>query len=157
MLRIGKAIVDDDTGPHEPTSARWKDRRIYRVEHANGPWLWLQDEESSAAGWVRAEWLVLYDQAIEYFMNELRANPGSAALYIRRGHIRRQRKEYDLAAADYAEAVRIEPKNADAYIGRGGVRDEKHEYDKAFDDYNEAIQIEPNNALRVHRTRKRVG
>ncbi len=45
--------------------------RVYRVERVSGPWLALKDENSSAAGWVTADGVVLYDQAIDYFTSEI--------------------------------------------------------------------------------------
>ena len=40
--------------------------RIFRVERVKGAALWIKDEKSSAAGWVTPDWLVPYDEAIDY-------------------------------------------------------------------------------------------
>ncbi len=88
VLKVGSTIVDDEPSDNGLAGGLRNDRRVYRVEHVKGTWLWLQDEKSNTAGWVTAEWLVPFDQAIEYFTNEIRANPGGAcALHPSRAHL----------------------------------------------------------------------
>src|SRR5690348_6151403 len=66
-LRTEPAIVGNEKRGADAASDLRNAGRIFRVERANGPWLWIQDESRSAAGWVTAEWLIPSDQAIDYF------------------------------------------------------------------------------------------
>jgi tetratricopeptide (TPR) repeat protein len=146
VLRVGNAVVDDQKRERSARGgARAVDRR-YRVERVNGPWLWLQAEGEGAAGWIRAAEDIRYDQAIDYFTRQIRANPANDAAYIGRGNIWRDKKEYDLALADFTEAIRIDPGSEVAHNARGNAWLEKLEYDKAIVDYNEAIRIDPKHA-----------
>ena len=67
VLRVGKEVVDDLKLENADRGVIRRLSRIYRIEHVNGPWLWIQDERSTAAGWVKAEWIIPYDQAMDYF------------------------------------------------------------------------------------------
>ena len=77
VLQIGNQVVDDEKrSTNLPVSG--KDRRVfrvYRVEHVNGHWLWLKAEKEGIEGWVKAEFVIPYDQAIDYFTNQIRSNP----------------------------------------------------------------------------------
>ena len=125
VLRVGKQVVDNEKLENTARGGVRGVDRIYRVEQVNVPWLWLQDEKSSAAGWVKAEWVVPYDQALEYFTNEIRANPNDSSAYIRRGHIWRDKKEFDIAVADLGEAIRLDPVSEVAWCSRGNVWSDK--------------------------------
>jgi len=79
VLRVGRQVVDDEGRGKE--LARGKEQRklrVYRVEHAEGPWLWLVAEQVGVRGWVKAEWVIPFDRAIDYFTAEIRRQPGRA-------------------------------------------------------------------------------
>jgi hypothetical protein len=61
-LRIGYTIVASEKPGSENRGGRRMDACVFRVEHVNGPWLWLQDEKSGTAGWVTADWIVPFDR-----------------------------------------------------------------------------------------------
>ena len=146
VLKV-KGQIEDDAGRGKSLQ-RGKDRsdhRIYRVEQTNGKWLWLVEEKGSARGWITAEWLIPFDQAIEYFTKQMREQPSSST-YHWRGVIWSDKKEYDIAIADYKEAIRLDPQNESAFISRGLAWKNKKEYDKALADFNEAIRLDPQNA-----------
>jgi tetratricopeptide (TPR) repeat protein len=132
VLKVGRKIVDDE-----------KVHRIYTVEQTNGPWLWLVAEKSGVSGWVQVSQIVPFDQAIDFYTSEIRANPGSASAYVGRGIIWGDRREYDIAIADFNEAIRLDPKDAVAYNNRGLAWKNKQEYDKAIVDYDKAIRLDP--------------
>jgi tetratricopeptide (TPR) repeat protein len=144
VLKVGKAVVDDAKRSTD-LAISGHDRgvfRVYRVERVNWPWLWLKDERGVAEGWAKIENLVLYDQAIDYFTNEIRANP-SSSVYISRGSIRCERGEYDIAIGDFNEAIRLDSRSEGAYCWRGIAWYAKKDYDKAIADYGEAIRLDP--------------
>jgi tetratricopeptide (TPR) repeat protein len=123
VLQVGNQVVDDEG--RGKNLARGKDQnvfRIYKVEQANGSWLWLVAEGSGVKGWAPAANVILFDQAIDYITNRIRANPGAASNCVRRANVWRERKEFDIAIADYDEAIRLDPGDAAAYVGRGWAR-----------------------------------
>jgi tetratricopeptide (TPR) repeat protein len=142
VLRVGKQVVDDDALANSGSGMR-NHSRIYRVEQESGRWLWLHDEKLSTAGWLTADWVVPIDLAIDYFTDEIRAHRNTAAAYIGRGYIWRDKKEYDIAIADYGDAIRLDPTDALAFNGRGVAWLAKKEYDKAIADLSEAIRQNP--------------
>ena len=147
VLKV-KGQIEDDAGRGKSLQ-RGKDRsdhRIYRVEQTNGKWLWLVEEKGSARGWITAEWLIPFDQAIEYFTKQMREQPSSST-YHWRGVIWSDKKEYDIAIADYKEAIRLDPQDTTAFNNRGTAWLGKQEYDKAIADFNEAIRLDPQDAF----------
>ena len=148
VLQVGNQVVDDEG--RGKNLARGKEQnvfRIYKVEQANGPWLWLVAEGSGVKGWAPAANVILFDQAIDYITNQIRANPGAASNYLWRANVWRERKELEIAIADYNEAIRLDPGYALAYNNRGNAWLAKKDYDKAIADYNEAIRLDPGFAL----------
>jgi tetratricopeptide (TPR) repeat protein len=150
VLQVDGQVIDNEKLENSPSTGQRAISRIYRVQQSNGPWLWLQDERSGIAGWVTAEWLIAYDQAIDYFTNQIRANPTDDAAYMKRGHIWKDRKEYDIALADYSEAIRLRPGSEAHWVSRGNAWSAKKEYDRAIADFSEAIRLEPGYALAYH-------
>lgn len=68
-LRVGNQVVYDD---HL--------FRVYQVERINGEWLGLVS--GSVSGWVRSGEVVPFDQAIDFYTQEIRTNPGSVNAYF---------------------------------------------------------------------------
>src|SRR5271157_6008370 len=145
VLKVGNQVVDDEGLGKE--LARGKNQNVFRtymVKQANGPWLWLVAEGSSAKGWAPAANVILFDQAIDYITGQIRANPGDWAKYVWRANVWLKRKELGTAIADYNEAIRLNPGSAGvAHQGRGRAWRAKKDYDKAIADYNEAIRLDP--------------
>ena len=149
VLKVGNQVVDDEGLGKE--RARGKNQNVFRtymVKQANGPWLWLVAEGSSAKGWAPAANVILFDQAIDYITGQIRANPGDWAKYVWRANVSLKREEFDSAIADYNEAIRLNPGSAGvAHQGRGRAWRGKKDYDKAMADCNEAIRLDPGHAL----------
>ncbi|MGB2607631.1 MAG: tetratricopeptide repeat protein, partial [Isosphaeraceae bacterium] len=149
VLKVGNQVVDDEGVGKE--LARGKNQNVFRtymVKQANGPWLFLVAEGSSAKGWAPAANVILFDQAIDYITGQIRANPGDWAKYVWRANVWLKRKELDTAIADYNEAIRLNPGSAGvAHQGRGRAWRNKKDYDKAIADCNEAIRLDPGHAL----------
>jgi tetratricopeptide (TPR) repeat protein len=145
VLRVGKQIVEGEDAENltgGPTSGN----RLYRVERVNDTWLWLQDENSTTAGWVKSDGVIPFEEAIDYFTSEIVANPNGTAAYLRRARVWRLKQEFDKAIADYNAVIRIDPKSAQAYSDRGDAWLVKREFDKAFADFSEAIRLDPRRA-----------
>ena len=88
VLQVGNQIVNDEG--RGKNLARGKEQnifRIYKVEQANGPWLWLVAESSGVKGWAPAANVILFDQAIDYITAQIRANPGAASNYNWRANV----------------------------------------------------------------------
>jgi tetratricopeptide (TPR) repeat protein len=129
-LRVGERVVDDGAV-----------FRVYTVDRVNDDWLWLV--AGSVAGWVLSNEVVPFDEAVEFYTGEIRANPRAARAYVHRGTIRKAKGEMDQALADYNSAILLQPKDAVAFVNRGLVWYEKKEYDKATADYTQAIRRDP--------------
>src|SRR5436309_3111016 len=48
---------------------------VYRVERASGDWLWLNSYDGRVAGWAQSQHVIPFNQAIDYFTNQIGANP----------------------------------------------------------------------------------
>jgi tetratricopeptide (TPR) repeat protein len=147
VLQIGNQVVDDEKRSTNLTVSGNDKRlfRIYRVEHVNGSWLWLKAEKEGVEGWMKAEFVIPYDQAIEYFTNQIQANPRQSTWYNCRGNVWQAKGEYDIAIADFNEAIRLEPGDETPFNNRGTAWDDKKDYDKAIEDYTESIRLEGRN------------
>ncbi len=154
VLKAGNQVVDDEgLGKERARGKNQNEFRTYMVEQANGPWLLLVAEGSSAKGWAPAANVILFDQAIDYITGQIRANPGDWAKYVWRANVWLKRKELDTAIADYNEAIRLNPGSAGvAHQGRGRAWRDKKDYDKAIADCNESIRLDPGHA-RAYYTR----
>jgi tetratricopeptide (TPR) repeat protein len=143
VLRVDNQIVDNQKRAGRARGGERAQARVYRVERTNGSLLWVVPEQAGASGWVQVSDVIPFDQAIDYFTNEIRTNPKNAAAFIDRGNLRSQKGEFDNAISDYNEAIRLDPKNEVAYGNRGIAWKNKQEYDKAIADYSEAIRLDP--------------
>ena len=118
---------------------------IFRVEQVDGPLLRLQAPQHD--GWALVDHVVPIDQAIGFFTDAIRFNPGDSFAYTMRAVVRNvETKEYNKALADFDEAIRLEPDDGPAYTCRGNVRLSMNEPERAIADYSEAIKLDPNDA-----------
>ena len=129
-LKVGGQVVDKGDA-----------FRVYTVEQVNDGWLWLAS--GSVKGWATASEVIPFDQAIDFYTKEIRANPRKASAYVWRGLVWNEKGEKDIAIADYSEAIKLDRSNSAAFNNRGNAWRDKQEYDKAIDDYSEAIRLDP--------------
>ncbi len=131
-LRVGTQIADDNT-----------EFRVYTVDRVKGDWLSLVFAPGNVSGWVRSAKVVPFDEAIDYYTREIRANPDSAYPYVGRGLIWREKGETEIAIADFDDAIRLEPTYGGAYINRGLAWTDQKKYHEAIADFNRAIRCDP--------------
>lgn len=86
-----------------------------------------------------------YEEIIELFPDEVINKEGDKAteLYIWRGNVRYEQKDYDSAIADYSKAININHNYALAFYNRAFALIGKEEYNKAIEDYDMVIKLEP--------------
>ena len=150
-LVVGPEVRGQDPSPWVGRQVVFKARdplrrgfRVYQVERVDGDRLWLA--AGGVSGWARSDEVIPFDQAVDFFTQAIRADPGAAKSYVLRGLIREARGEYDRALADYGEAIRLDPRSAVAFHNRGIVWSHKKEFDRALADLNEAIKLDPKRA-----------
>ncbi|HVX59932.1 MAG TPA: tetratricopeptide repeat protein [Pirellulales bacterium] len=106
-------------------------------------------------GWLQAQDVIPYHQAIEHFTKEIDRQP-SAIAYAARARVWCYHGEYDKALADCNEALKIDPESAIAYSRRGRAWAGKGELETAVADFDEALRLDPEDAhAYTHRARAR--
>ncbi|MGO9463509.1 MAG: tetratricopeptide repeat protein [Isosphaeraceae bacterium] len=147
---LGRRVVQKSSDFSLRIEDQIVDRRrfilFYRVENVNGPWLWLNAEGKGMSGWVKADQVVAFEEAISFFSERIRANPDDAFAHVMRATIYQERKQLDSALVDYAVAIRLDPSHAWVYNNRGIAWTDKKEYDKALADFEAGIRLDPENA-----------
>ena len=128
-VKVENRVVDD---------GRW---HIYTVGRVNGDWLWVTWQ--SIEGWLPVSQVVPFDQAIDFYTQEIRANAGNSGAWMSRGLIWQSKNECDIAIADFNEAIRLNPGFSTAYESRGRAWQDKKEHHKAIADFNDAIRLNP--------------
>jgi tetratricopeptide (TPR) repeat protein len=103
----------------------------------------LQVRHHGKEGWFDKTDAILWENAISYFTEQIRANPKDAEAYSRRGVVWDDKGEYDIAIKDYNECIRLTPGDAVYYCNRGRAFRQKKDYDRAIADLNEAIRLNP--------------
>jgi tetratricopeptide (TPR) repeat protein len=152
VLKIGRHVVDDSARQSRAARNGSALLRVYRVEHVNGPWLWLVPEHEGVRGWTKTYQVVPYDQAIGHFSGEIRSSPRDPLGYLRRGSVRQDQGDFSGAIADLDEAIRLDPDSALAYYQRGLARHAEADHSGAHRDFDAALRLDPEDAL-AHNSR----
>ena len=125
---------------------------IFTVTKVNGNWLWVN------RGWIHNSDVVLVDQAIAYFTEQVRRDP-SRPTYHNRGWAYKQIGDLDKAIADEGESIRrtdpTDSKNLSiAYDNRGVMWNEKGEHDIAIiRTPMRAVQLDPKFSQTIRQSR----
>lgn len=77
--------------------------------------------------------------------NEIEKNPDKINLYLERGKLYFNNKEYELAIKDFNVVIEKEPNNIQGYLNRAKSFLAKKLFDEAISDYRIANTINPNN------------
>jgi tetratricopeptide (TPR) repeat protein len=133
-LHIENRVVDPRRAIH-----------FYRVEQAQGPWLWVRAEGTGFSGWALADHVISLDDGINYFSEGIRANPTDVFPYVMRAMLWQDKKQIDRALQDYDAALRLDPSRGWIYNDRGHLHFEQKDYDKALADFDQALKLEPGN------------
>jgi len=101
--------------------------------------LWPSDTEL----WVPRSEMVLLEDAVSFFTEQIRDHPNGAWCYYRRGLAHWLNEEWKQALEDLNEAIERDPDDAATIATRGHVRLEQEAYDQAIADFDEAIRLAP--------------
>lgn len=91
----------------------------------------------------KLEW---YEKAYEHFTEALKLKSDFIEVYIHRGAVFRDVKEFDRALKDFNFAIEIDPESADGYNERGVCYAKIGNAEKALNDFNKAIDLDPESA-----------
>lgn len=104
-------------------------------------------------GWLLTADLIPYDQAIDYFSEQIGKQP-TAEAYSARARVWCYHGDFDQALADCNEALKLDPESASAYSRRGRAWAGKGDLAQAIDDFNQALRLDPADAHAfTHRAR----
>ena len=123
---------------------RWGD--AYEVVKAEGGRLYLRNDHQVIPLWVEADRVMLLDDAILYYTDEIKTKPLETSLFASRGHAWLAKGETEIALADFNDAIKLDPKNEWALIGRGDTFVSRGNY-REFTDYTSALRINPRSSL----------
>jgi tetratricopeptide (TPR) repeat protein len=153
LTKSGTVLRANPVGESE-TKARAEDRprdvrdassifTVYRVERAQGSWLWLVAEKGREQGWAPVGQVVPYDRAIDDLTAAIASGSAGPSEYLTRGLLWAERHAYDKAIADFNEAIARDVRAAAAYDYRGLAWYARRDYDKAITDFDDAIRLDP--------------
>ncbi len=125
----------------EPDGASVFTDPTFVVVKESGGWIALR--QNGKEGWVEKEQAVLLANAIEYFSNRIRRDPGDYAACIKRACAWEAQGNLDNAIQDVAEALRLRPNSHVAHYNRGLFHSKLGHHDQAIQDYTAAIQQQP--------------
>jgi len=92
------------------------------------------------------EKLKWYQKAYEHFTEALRLKSDFIEVYIHRGAVFRDVKEFDPALKDFNFAIEIDPESANGYNERGRCYAKMGDTEKALNDFNTAIDLDSEEA-----------
>jgi RNA polymerase sigma factor (sigma-70 family) len=134
-------------GPDVDAAAPDWDVRIFTVKEVDGQRLRLVSESDEVGNWIESSKVVLLDKAIDFYAQELRADPKNARAFYERGKVRALLGQKDGAIADFTRAIELGLENSFLYVDRADVFFyDKEEYDKALADLSKAIKLDPQSA-----------
>lgn len=107
--------------------------------------------QQSVEGWLAKKDAVLVDDALDFFSEQIKANPKNDYAFFARATAKLQRKEIDAAIADFSEAIRLNPQMVMWRNGRGSAYKLQKDYDKALADFSESMRIDPKDAVAFNR------
>lgn len=104
-----------------------------------------QRNGGQAVGIVRRSQVVRAKDAVDYFSEVVRREPGNSWGWVNLALTRQIRGENTEALKDMDEAVRLDP-SSQIYMNRGKLKANQGDNLGAIDDYSEAIRLDPKNA-----------
>ncbi len=150
---IGKQVMPRQSGVRVwYTDDPWRDVRIGPFEDMVVPVLaergeWIEVRHRGQDAWFARQDAVLLDDAVAYFTEKIRANPGDPFAHVLRAEAWHEKRQWDAAVADYTEAIRLRPDNAGLFSNRGVLYLEKKDYERAIADFDAAVRLCPKSAV----------
>ena len=147
---VGKQVVQKYTAPLRIESRTFyaPGFQIFKVEQVKGEWVWVVSD--AAKGWMKGEEVVPYDEALQFYDEEISEGRNVQA-HFRRGIVWENKGELDRAIADYSEAIRLDEKDIPSLTGRARTWKRKREYSKAIADCSKALDIKYDEAIVLKR------
>jgi tetratricopeptide (TPR) repeat protein len=109
--------------------------RVLTVNRVQGSWLWIKD----VGGWINRNDVVLFDQAVDHFTQQLQRDRSSDA-YHQRAVMWVAMNKIDQAVSDFDEAIERDQQNSGLYNARGNALRITGKLDRALADFNEIIR-----------------
>jgi tetratricopeptide (TPR) repeat protein len=117
---------------------------VYSVRGEQDGWLHLRHR--GAEGWVWKGEVVLFEDGVDYFAQQIRMNRNDAFALAHRGRAWQAEGEPERALRDLGDALRLQ-QNPNWFRARAAVYDELDETDRALLDLGDAIRLDPKAAL----------
>lgn len=175
MLRIGKALFPNTTGPGAAGTIL-QNQCNKRIQRYSDQWKKLEEnpdmqdvvqpinveeekaeekreQENKLTAWDyrnrgrRAYNEGDYRKAVEAYTGAIELDGNYAADYFWRAEAYYELGEHQKAIEDYTKAIELNPKDVIAYNNRGYAYDDLGECAKAIEDYNTAIKLDPKYAM----------
>jgi len=140
---VGKRVIAKYGAPLRRWN-RWIDGnlfKVYTVTKKRGPWLWVVAPDS--AGWLLESKALLFDEAIEFYQDEIEATPKKWFAWIHRGIWQQLQGQSAEAIADFTEAIRLAPHDVNGFYLRACIHHLLSQYEQAIADYGNALVIVP--------------
>ena len=110
------------------------------VGDISGDRLWLSN---GTPGWLDKSNVMPLDKGVDYFTEQLKAEPANKELRYARALVRREKGELGKAIAELNELIQLDPNERAFFAARGDAWSDKQEYDKAIADFTETIRLDP--------------
>lgn len=175
MLRIGKALFPNTTGPGA-AGILLRNQCNRRIERYSDQWKKLEEnpeaqdivqsinveEEKAEEKREQENRLTVWDyrnrgrraynegdyrKAVEAYTGAIELDGNYATDYFWRAEAYYELGEHQKAIEDYTKAIDLKPKYAKAYNNRGFAYRKLGEYEKAIADYDRAIALDPKDAI----------
>ncbi len=147
---VGRVVIMKETGVKfghtdpksgEETYLGTLNQMFYKVLADQEGWIRVQQRDKK--GWFQKDKAVPVEQAVDFFSEQIKANPKNLLAYAHRAAALVWKGDVDAALQDYDEAIRINPKIAPPWNDRGSAWYAKRDFDRAISDYSKAIEIDP--------------
>ena len=102
--------------------------------------------KNDVKAWVRRSDVVIHYEALDYYSEQIRNEPGNSRFFVSRGLVWADQAKFGNAVMDFSEAIALDSVCTDAYKQRGiirrlhGIGDESS---NSFNDFSEVIRLAP--------------
>jgi tetratricopeptide (TPR) repeat protein len=93
--------------------------------------------------WVSRAEVMTPKEAVEYYTQQIAAQPQSTLNFTRRAKAHELAGDWDAAIKDYDEAIKLSPRSSAYFNNRANYFSRKRQYEKALEGYEEALKLSP--------------